>query len=96
MKVLLAFLGAAIFVFASHAAEVGDDGLHAVALALDLGLEPGHLVPVELILDVPVDVESHLDAVKIAFFFSMETQNSSLSSCCGGYFLFFSKPLAFS
>lgn len=40
----------------SHFRHVDDDGLDAVALALDLGTDARHLVPVEGIRHIPVDV----------------------------------------
>ena len=39
--------------------HVDHHGLDAVPLALHLGLQPRHLVPVEGVLDVSVDIESH-------------------------------------
>jgi len=44
---------------ARHVHHVDQHGLDAVALALHLGLQTGHFVPVEGILDIPIDVESH-------------------------------------
>ena len=44
-----------------HAAQIDDDGLDAVSLALDLGEEPLHLVPVEGILDIAADIDGSHD-----------------------------------
>ena len=59
--------------------HVGDDRLDAVALALDLGGEARHLVPVELVLDGPVDVKRHLET--LIFCFSSNTNRRSSLMC---------------
>ena len=41
----------------SNTAQVDDDGLDAVALALDLGLQAFHLVAVEGVGDIAADVD---------------------------------------
>ena len=52
--------------------HVGDDGFDSVALALDLGLQPGHFVPVEGILNLSVNVERHF-GLSLIFSFLIET-----------------------
>ena len=52
--------------------HVGNDGLDSVALALDLGLQPGHFVPVEGILNLSVNVERHF-GLSLIFSFLIET-----------------------
>ena len=50
--------------------HIHNNSLDPVSLSLNLGEQPWHLVPVEGILDIPIDVESHLDN------FSVFPQNS--------------------
>ena len=45
-----------------HVHHVDDDGLDPVPLPLHFGHQPGHLVAIERVLDVSVDVESHLES----------------------------------
>jgi hypothetical protein len=45
---------------AGHIDHVDKHGLDPVPLALHLGLKPGHFVPVEGILNVSVDIKSHV------------------------------------
>lgn len=47
--------------------HVDDDGLDTVSLALDLGLDTGHLVAIESVADAAIDIEAtHDDAVAAA------------------------------
>ena len=59
--------------------HVGDDGFDSVALALDFGLQPGHFVPVEGILNLSVDVERHF-GLSLIFSFLIETVFSSFEA----------------
>lgn len=46
-----------------HVNHVDNDSLDAIPLALHFGLEPGHLVTIEGILNVPVYIQSHLETI---------------------------------
>ena len=70
-----------------HVHHVDQDGLDAVALALHLGLDAGHLVAVEGVLHVAVHVQSHDDGdYRVVVFSGLSSPSFSFRSR-GGMFL---------